>query len=150
MHNVIDLIQHEKRCKLLYTKLIARASKDFDLTQNECDVLLFIHNNPTFNTATDIVNNRLIAKSNVSTAVESLKKRGLLSTQADSCNRRIVRIFLLPESKLVLKKLTKAQKDFENIFTRDISKEDIEFFIKLIEKNQANVISALADIEKDG
>ncbi|MFI3141227.1 MAG: MarR family transcriptional regulator [Clostridia bacterium] len=143
------VLKYVKYCKTLYTRLIMKASKEYALTQNECDVLLFLHNNPQFNTAKDVVINRLIAKSNVSTSVESLKQKKYLTVKTDEENRRVVRIFLTEKADPVLVKLRKAQDEFEVILKGDMSEEEIELFFTLVEKNNSNVKNALAELEKE-
>ena len=48
----------------------------FELTQAEFDILMFLTNNPEYDTAADIVRIRLLTKSHVSMAIKNLKKRG--------------------------------------------------------------------------
>ncbi len=55
-----------------YDSLRRRVCKQHSLSQTEFDVLAFLGNNPGLDTARDIVELRLLPKSNVSVAVESL------------------------------------------------------------------------------
>ena len=58
-----------------YARLLEPVCKKFDLTRNELDVILFLANNPNFDRAVDIVNNRGLTKSHVSMSVASLESR---------------------------------------------------------------------------
>ncbi len=150
MRDNFFVLKYIKHSKTLYTKLIMKEAKKFGLTQNEADVLLFLNNNPQFNTATDIVTNRLIAKSNVSTAVESLRLKNYVSVKTDEVNRRVVRIFLTQDAQPVIDDLKEGQNKFACILKESMGDEEIEMFFALIEKNHVNVIKALNELEKEG
>ena len=55
----------------------------YDMTSIEVDVMLFLANNPQFDTAAEIVSIRKIAKSHVSLAVSRLTERGYLEKSKD-------------------------------------------------------------------
>ena len=61
-----------------YSKLLAPICEEYGLTRNELDVLLFLHNNPEYDRAVDIVNNRGLSKSHVSLSISGLEEKGLL------------------------------------------------------------------------
>ena len=56
--------------------------------------LLFLHNNPGFDTATDIVKFRHLSKSHVSKSIQSLKERGWLAAFYQDNNRRTIHLKL--------------------------------------------------------
>ena len=84
--------------KKLYNQMFRKPAGKYELTQIEIDILLFLHNNPSFNTAKDIVALRGLAKSNVSNALDNLRKRGYLASETDPENRKLVRLTLLEEA----------------------------------------------------
>lgn len=51
-------------------------------------------NNPAFNTAKDIERIRKFKKSNISTAVDNLNNRGLLTKEVSKSDRRITNLYL--------------------------------------------------------
>ena len=77
-----------------YDSLRRRVCKQHGLSQTEFDVLAFLGNNPGLDTARDIVELRLLPKSNVSVAVESLIQRGLLCRRQDTTDRRRIHLSL--------------------------------------------------------
>ena len=77
-----------KYCDGQFAPLLAEA----DLTMREVHVLLFLANNPGYDTARDIVELRGLAKSQVSQAVELLVSRDLLRRVADGADRRVVHL----------------------------------------------------------
>lgn len=137
------------RWKTLYARYIASVGRKYQLTQNECDVLLFLYNHPQYQTATDIATHRLIAKSNVSTAVESLKQRGFLIANHDPDNRRIIRLSLSPSVDALLIELKDTQQAFETMLGQGISDEEYAFLSQLFQRMNQNAIQALAELEKE-
>ena len=77
-----------------YDSLRRRVCKQHSLSQTEFDVLAFLGNNPGLDTARDIVELRMLPKSNVSVAVESLIQRGLLCCRQDTADRRRIHLSL--------------------------------------------------------
>ena len=92
--NTTKLLQLSKQfgryCDRRFAPLCAR----YGLTMREVHVLLFLANNPGYDTARDIVELRGLAKSQVSQAVELLAGRGLLGRTADGADRRVVHLAL--------------------------------------------------------
>lgn len=65
-----------------------------EMTRAEIDVIAFLTANPEMNTAHKIVEYRMIAKSHVSKAVESLLLRGLLTREKEPNDRRCMHLIL--------------------------------------------------------
>ena len=93
----------------LYNLTLRDFGRANGLSQTEMDVLLFLHNNPDCNTARDMVHLRGLAKSNVSTALDSLRTRGLVESRPEENNRRVNRLFLLPAAAPLIEGLSRRQ-----------------------------------------
>lgn len=61
-----------------YESLARNVCDTYDLTQMEYDILMFLHDNPQFNTAADIVKVRKSTKSHVSISLKDLKTKRLI------------------------------------------------------------------------
>ena len=79
-----------KAFSTLYEKLAEPVKQQYQLTQLEFDILMFLHNNPQYKTANDMVRVRHLAKSHVSTSVASLQKKGLLEGSHAEGNRKSI------------------------------------------------------------
>ena len=90
-----EQIRFVNRFKRYYAACFQALAGEYGLNQLEIDILLFLHNNPDCNTASDIVELRGLAKSNVSTAIERLRREGYLRVMPDRGNRRKRRLYLL-------------------------------------------------------
>lgn len=77
-----------------YTGLIDPVCKKYGLTQMEFNILLFLANNPEFDTAAQITKKRAFTKSHVSMSVRSLEERGLLTGEYHGTDRRTIHLKL--------------------------------------------------------
>ena len=78
----------------LNEKVIGEVSKDHGINATEMGILLFLSGNPSLDTAKDIVENRMMTKSSVSRAVDSLVRQGYIRTREDAFDRRITHLVL--------------------------------------------------------
>ena len=72
------VLTYANHFKHLYRQTFQPLSEQYEMSQLEIDILLFLKNNPRNNTAKEISVMRGFAKSNVSKAVESLRIQGYL------------------------------------------------------------------------
>lgn len=90
--------------KQLCTKSMEPMMTEFDLTTMEIGIILFLAENPSCDTCRDIADNLLLAKSNVSTAVDRLVQKGLVAREPDQLDRRKVHLSLLPAALTLVQK----------------------------------------------
>ena len=93
----------------LYSAQLDVVGREFGLTRVELDILLFLANNPQFDTATDIVERRRISKAHVSQSVKSLEQRGCLERRYAGDNRRTIHLHLLEGAQSAVDAGRKAQ-----------------------------------------
>ena len=122
-----------------YARLMDPICKKWELTRNELDVLLFLANNPEFDRAVDIVNNRGLSKSHVSLSINSLESRGLLIRREDSADRRTVHLVLTDASKEITNKGQMAQKRFFSYLHQGVSQEQLELMMDFARKVSENI-----------
>lgn len=123
---LMNLWEMQLPIKKLYSACIEPVCKSHRLTRTELDILLFLANNPMYDTAADIVNIRLLAKSHVSSSINSLEKHGLLTKSTEPKDKRIIHLSLTSKSKEPVSAGQKAQKKFFSILCGGMSKEDIK------------------------
>lgn len=128
--------------KRRYTKEMAPVMEAWQLNSMELDVLLFLGNNPGYDTASDMVQLRQLTKSHVSKAVETLTAKGLLAQQRDMCNRRRVHLLLLPAAQPILEAGQQAQQRFVDVLTRGFSQEDKAAMQRMLEMIARNAVEA--------
>lgn len=123
----------------LYNRSLESVCIKFGMTRMELDVLLFLANNPEFDTASDIVELRGLSKSHVSTSVAGLEKRGYLERNHRSGNRRTVHLKLKADAEAAVEAGRLAQRRFFTVAFRGISLEDREAMERSFEKMAENV-----------
>ena len=120
-----------KSFSALYEKLTEPIREEYDLTQLEFDILMFLYNNPQYKTANDVVRVRRLAKSHVSTSVASLKKKGLLAGSYMEGNRKSIRLERTPAAAEIVSAGAAAQNAYGEILARGFSETEKEQFREL-------------------
>ena len=123
-----------------YARLMDPICKKWDLTRNELDVLLFLHNNPEFDRAADIVAHRGMTKSHVSLSVSNLEGRGLLTRREDPEDRRAVHLILSEEGHAIAEAGREYQIRFFTALFDGMSWEELLQLQKLMERIQDNIV----------
>lgn len=126
-----------------YTQELGRVADAHGMSRVELDVLLFLHNNPSYDTARDIVEYRLLAKSYVSKAVDLLIRRHLLDTREDPKDRRIVHLTILSAASGILREALDAQQAIFRTAVEGISREELENMENVMSQMSKNISSSL-------
>lgn len=134
----IDLLMCIRCISKAYDGILKKICAEFGLTLLEVKVVSFLHNNPDMNTAGDIADLRMLSKGNVSQAVDSLIRRGLLERVPDTADRRKVHLFLLPEAKPVTEQIDREWEKFDKRLIKNFDEEEIARFDNLKEKLMQN------------
>lgn len=95
-----------------YEMKVSGVCEKYQLRQLEYDILMFIYNNPEYNTAADIVRIRKSTKSHVSTSLKVLEDCGFIERRIDKDNKKHVTIHLLQLANEVIEDGIWAQKEF--------------------------------------
>ena len=99
MRRATTLLTNMRRTIKLYDSMLKSVCEHYDLTLMEAAIISFLYNNPGKDTAADIVELRMLAKSNVSQAVESLIQKSLLYRTQDTKDRRKIHLSLAEKTK---------------------------------------------------
>ena len=83
-----DILSGAKSFHKIYNQVIQTAAAQHHLSLMDADIILFLYNNPDYDTAKDISYFRMLAKSGVSASVESLTSLGNLESHEDTADRR--------------------------------------------------------------
>lgn len=132
--------------KKFYDLSFKEQAKRYELQMIDIHILLFLKNNPSLNTARDIVACRGLSKSNVSNALEKLRRRGLMRLEEDSENRRIQRIFLMPEGEAMALSLRETQTGCFERMLGGFSREERDEMDRSFRRIEANVTAALREL----
>jgi len=138
-----DILTYANHFRRLYAQMFQPLGLRYGLNQLEIDILLFLHNNPAYNTARDIAQRRGFAPSNVSTAVDALRKKGLLATLPDPDSRRVLRLRLTAGAGPVTDALALRQRECFALVADGFSPEERELFFQFLRRMDQNVQRAL-------
>ncbi|MBQ2853972.1 MAG: winged helix-turn-helix transcriptional regulator [Oscillospiraceae bacterium] len=127
------------KAQKVYSKYLEPVSRKWELTRSELDVMLFLHNNPGYSRATDIVSHRGMTKSHVSMSVSSLVERGLLLRQFSPDDRRTVHLILTEQGHLIAEEARILQQQFFEVIYTDVSREEMAVLRKVTLKVCENI-----------
>ncbi len=142
----MQFFEHISLLKSAYTSCTKPACERWQLTQMEFDVLMFLANNPQFDTAAEIVKLRKLTKSNVSVALKQLAARGLLEPYYQDGNRKTLHLRLLPASAPILEDGRAAQDRFGAILFCGFSSSDLAQFQSMMERISGNVRQFMQEV----
>lgn len=143
MNSLSDILITSWLFHQLYSRKIGETASRHDLSKTEADILLFLCNNPGFDTARDIVNIRGIAKSYASRSIEILTAKRYLTTKADQKDRRVTHLVLTKEATQALQDLKNTQEEIFILMTQNISDErktEVNLALRQINENIKEVL----------
>lgn len=116
--------EHQSAIKTLYSKCVEDVCIKHGITRMELDILLFLANNPCFDTATDIVEVRYLSKSQVSSSVKTLKERGYIRREYTENNKKTAHLRICEAAGAVVADGQRAQERFAAILLQGLSEEE--------------------------
>lgn len=122
-----------------YRKISFKAIEEYEFTPGEIDVLMFLFNNTSLDTAKDISKFKGISKSLVSRSVDSLLEKKLISATPDEQDKRIVHLMLTGNASDIVEKLKISRELFSQKVTEGISENDLKTFVTVIQQMLENV-----------
>ncbi len=139
MNNTTEVLMATSMFGKLYTKKILEVASKYNMNKVEVDILLFLNNNPQYDTAKDIVEVRGIAKSYVSKSIDKLVEKKLISLNVDKKDRRIIHLKVESSANTVIKEALEAQKNYVDTVYNGISKEEKDILKPIIYKMIKNI-----------
>lgn len=130
----------------VYRKLCAREVAEYCFTPNEIVVLMFLANNPEYDSASDIAHFRNISKGLVAKSVETLCERGYLMAGKDLKDRRLIHLTLTEKSNDIVARLRQCRQEFAGALYAGVPKEDMEAMArttKVINQNLDDILKGM-------
>ena len=123
----------------LYERMVMPVCREFGLTYMEFTVLMFLHNNPRYDTAAQIVKIRRFTKSHVSISVKGLQEKGLVQGVYFPGNQKTLHLQVTDAAAPVVRAGLAAQKEFGAVLVRGFSTEEVAEFQRLTDKLHKNI-----------
>lgn len=137
-----DFFAHMRTLELLYHKMQVPVLEQYQLTQIELDVLLFLSHHPQQNTAKDIVEIRRLTKSHVSAAVEGLVQRQYLQRLRRPDNKKLIHLVLLPDSAPAVQAGQERQREFFRTLKQGFAPEEVQVLNAMLAQISENAKEA--------
>lgn len=137
---MIPVVEHFYHGQNLYERTVMPVCKAYGLTYMEFTVLMFLANNPQYDTAAQIVKVRQLTKSHVSMSLRRLQERGLVVGCYYPGNQKKLHLQLTAAARPVVEAGSEAQKAFGAKMTRGFSEEEVVQLQRLMEKLHNNIL----------
>ncbi len=131
-------LEFVQKFSLAYNAVCKPLCRELGLPQTAFDILMFLANNPAYQTASDIVEVRHIKANLVSVNVERLVKKGYLVRQAVEHDRRKTKLLCTPQAQSVIARGKQLQQSFFEGLFGDMDEEMRKTFfatLRLMEEN---------------
>ena len=122
----LNPLEYQNAIKALYSKCVEGVCVKHNITRMELDILLFLANNPCFDTATDIIEVRYLSKSQVSSSIKLLEQCGYLRKEYLKCNRKTAHLRICEGAMDIIHDGQAAQEKFISIMLSGFSQEEID------------------------
>ena len=139
--------ENQKVISNFYTQCVKPVCEKYRLTKMEYDILMFLTNNPQYDTASDIIKIRMLTKSHVSSASKSLESKGLIQTSYKTGNKKTIHISILDEASPIIKDGKNAQELFGHKLFRGFSDEEFEKCKQLFQRMCANARLGIEEVQ---
>ena len=136
-------IEIPQKIFLAYSAMCKPLCRELELPQTAFDILLFLGNNPAYNTARDIVELRHIKANLVSVNVDRLVREGYLARSQPPGDRRKTELSCTEKAQPILERGRRLQADFLRQLLANTDEEARETFwqvLGVIEKNSEQIL----------
>lgn len=116
--------QH-KTITCYYETLTRSVCDQYELTQMEYDILMFLYNNPQYKTAADIVKVRKSTKSHVSSSLKLLEDKGFVERKQSEDNKKHIEIILLDSAQEIIRAGLNVQEEFVQNMFQGLTEEEM-------------------------
>lgn len=136
-------IDHYASGEYLYDQMISPVCQRYELTHIAFTVLMFLANNPQYDTAAQITKYRRLTKSHVSLAVRSLLEQKLLIGEDGKEDRRTIHLKLTEKAAPIVADGRAVQNQFFERLFQDFTPEEREQMAQFMNRIDQNIKSFL-------
>ena len=136
---MIPVFEHIFMGQSLYEKSVMPVCKTYGLTYMEFTVLMFLQNNPKYDTAAQLVKIRRLSKSHVSVSVKGLQEKGLVNGVYYPGNQKTLHLQLTKKAEPVVEAGIRAQREFGAMLVRGFTPEEVAQLQYLTDKLHENM-----------
>ena len=126
MTSVENMLELYAQVRKVYIEEFNREFQDDNFSPNEMNIMIFLYNNPSIDTSSQLCVTLGVSKGLVSRSIDSLIKKGYITSYSDKKDKRIQHLQLTSQVEPVIKKIKKIKYNLNQDILDGISKEDIE------------------------
>ncbi len=128
-----------QKVKKGYEKQLEPLMDKYGLTKNQIDILMFLKNNPQYNTLSDLVEIRAMTKSQASVSIEEMRKRGIIEKEQGESDKRSNKLIVSEHAKEITKEGKLIQQNFEKMLAKNLSPLEIVMLKKVFATISENI-----------
>ncbi len=137
--------EHQNAIKTLYANCVGEICVKHGITRMELDILLFLANNPLYDTATDIVEIRYLSKSQVSSSIKLLEEHGYIRREYSQDNKKTAHLKICAPAASVIEDGRRAQENFLAVILQGFTENEIENMKQYFARMWNNINSHLKE-----
>ena len=137
--NVEQMLKGYARLREAYSRFCAHSAAGEAFSPNEMNVLIFLSNNPSINTAKELTVTMGDSKGLVCRSVDALVRRGYLTSEEDAKDHRILHLRLTQKAAPVIGQMRVSMDHFSQTVTRGISEEELAVYTRVQHQIYANI-----------
>lgn len=143
--NPTNIVLVLKKINIAYADYCRPICKTMQISQTAFDILMFLANNPEYNTAKDISHFRGIKPNLLSFTIDKLVQEGYVERHAVQGDRRKIALAYTQKAMPIIEKGRTIQDSFNEIIMSGISEQDLSGLINCMNTIQNN----LDNLKKD-
>lgn len=141
----LNLWEHQNGIKNLYARCVGPICEMHHITRMELDILLFLANNPQYDTAKEIIEVRYLSKSQVSASIRLLEERGFIRRFYEETNRKTAHLVICGPASSIIEDGRAAQERVIKILLKDFTPGEMDDMKRYTEKIWKNIDSYLKE-----
>ena len=136
---VIRLFEHYIRGEKVYSEVVDPVCKKYNLTHMEFNIIMFLYNNPKYNTQALICKYKKLTKSHVSVSVQTLIDKHLITKDFEGDNKKTLHLHLLDTAVVIARAGKVKQEEFVNVVLKGFSVDERRAFYSYLNRIEDNL-----------
>jgi DNA-binding MarR family transcriptional regulator len=124
-----------------YEKAMEPICKKYSVKHKELDILMFLNDNPSMATASDVVKKLNFSKSLVSISLRALEERGFILGECKGTDRRSIYLHICDSARALLSEAVETRRQFSLAMAEGLTEEEKKQLLLYLGKVRKNLVS---------
>lgn len=135
MRNTVEtMLSFYAQIRRVYVNEFTQRFQEKKFSPNELDLMLFLSNNPSINTSSQLCTCLNVSKALICRSVDSLTAGGFLTSVPDRQDRRVQHLFLTESAAPIIEKIRSIRTELDQEILSGIPKESLEQMEQTMQK----------------